>query len=269
MASLRFSFTNKVQTATLKNGTGGGAPALDQVSPWLMTNSQNRDRELVWQQSSGASGFVDFDLTGAASDTSVGLLAVLGHRGAPATAAGVTSIVTRYSTNANGYPPTAASAWTAFTGGTITLGSGVRDAGAIIATPINCRYIRFDYTTATTFTIGRLFAGTVEHDFLIVASPGRSRRRIIPRLENRMAGGMPHYTVSGDVRYEFSLPYQDIGATLFAKILAVGSRTTSFVLIERDDAIFEAVLRDGTLTDSLTFDAPDTYTTALDVETLG
>ena len=86
MASLRFSFTNKVQTATLKNGTGGGAPALDQVSPWLMTNSQNRDRELVWQQSSGASGFVDFDLTGAASDTSVGLLAVLGHRGAPATA---------------------------------------------------------------------------------------------------------------------------------------------------------------------------------------
>lgn len=267
MASLRFSLTNLIETATLKNGTGG-APARDEESPWLMDYAQNRDRGMVWQQSSGG-GFVDvdFDLTGGATNKSVGVLAMLGHRGIPGSAIGVVSCTPQYSTNANGYPPTAASSWTSFPSGGLSLGAGVRDDAAVV-TPVSCRYVRFALTVATTFTLGRFFAGTVETDLAVVSSPGYTRKRIIQRLENRMADGTPFLTQFGDPRWEYSLPYRNSNATLFGKLLQVGSQARSFLMLDRDDAAFEAIVREGAFQHSLIFSPADLHDASLELETL-
>jgi len=255
--STKFSWTNRIETATLKNGTGGGAPALDEVTPWLTTQVQNRDRGLVWQ--AAASLNVDFTLLAAYDVT---YFAALGHRGAPSSAVGIASIEVFTQTGAYA----AAGTWT--TRGTITLGSGVRDGGLTIATQ-NVNSVRYAITATTAFTLGRLYAGTVEYDLGVVSSPGRIRRRISPRLDQRLAGGQIHLTTSGDVRWEYQLPFVDIDSTLWAKVLAAGSRTQSLLLIDRDASVYEAVPHDGTLSEQLDFDYPDTITTRLDLDTLG
>ncbi len=266
---LRFAFLNRVESAVLKNGTGGGSPIRDEVSPWVMENAQNRDRGHVWQQASGTGTYhVDYDLTGGATDVSVGLLAALGQRGAPDTAPGITSIVTRYSTHANGYPPDAASSWTDFPSGTLTLGLGVRDAAAVV-TPVSCRYIRWSITCSGAFTLGRLFAGTIEVDLGIVSSPGYLRRRVIPMSENRMGGNLPFTTQVGDPFYEFSLPYRSMKAADHAKLLQIGSQARPFVMIDHDDAPREVKLRDHTFAASLLWNQPEVYDASLELESLG
>lgn len=258
MGSLRFGFTNHVQGATLKNGSGGGAPALDEVSPWVMTMAQNRDRGMPWQAS--AAGFidVDFDL---GSNKSVGLLAVLGHRSAPSGAIGATACDVLTQTGA--YTP--GGVWTSR--GVITLGSGVRDGGYEIA-PVTARSVRFSFTAAQAFTIGRLFAGTVEQDFDCVSSPGYARKPITQRIENRMADGSPFFTIFGEERWEYSLPYEDIDETLFDKVLAVARQSRTFVMLDRDDTAFEAFVPQASFQHALKHDLPDVHDAQLLIETL-
>ncbi len=258
MASLRFGVTNLLATATLQNGTGGGAPALDEVSPWLTSNVKNADRGLVWQGT--ATGNVDLTL---ASASTLAMFAVLGHRGAPSSSAGVASV--EVFTQAGAYTP--GGTWTSR--GTITLGAGVRDGGFIITPVASLDSVRFTVTATTAFTIGRLWAGAVDYDLSVVSSPGYQRRRVIPQLRSVMGGGTPHLTTAGDVRWEYVLPYQDIGAELNTKLRTIGSQGGSFVLVDRDGTFYEAVTADGTFSEALTFDAPDTFTSELRLETIG
>lgn len=258
MASLRFGTANLLATATLRNGTGGGAPALDEVSPWLTANVQNGDRGLPWQGT--ATGNVDMTL---ASASSLALFAVLGARGAPSSAVGVASVEVFTQTGA--YVP--GGTWTSR--GTVTLGSGVRDGGFIVSPVASVGSVRYTVTATTAFTIGRLWAGAVDVDLLVVSSPGYQRTRVIPQLRSIMGGGTPHLTTAGDVRWLYMLPYQDIGATLNTKLLAIGSRGGSFVFVDRDGAFYEVVTADGTFAETLTFDAPDNFVSQLQLETLG
>lgn len=262
MASVRACTTNLIESLamTLQNGGGGGAPALDEVSPWVTSNAQNRDRGMVWQGT--ATGNVDLTVPGAVGVTAdFTVFAVLGHRGAPSSAVGVASVEVFTQTGA--YAP--AGTWTSR--GTITLGSGVRD-GVLIVGSVTCKSVRFAVTATTAFTIGRLWAGVVGTDIGIVSSPGLLRRRIKPRLESRMADGMPFLTLSGDPRYEFTLPYVDVGETLFDLVQAVGIQSRTFLLLDRESVPFECIIRGGTFADVLKFDAPDLQDTSLELESL-
>ena len=54
--------TNQVATGTLKNGTGGGAPAREEASPYLMENAKNSDRSTVWMTSASPAVPTYFDI---------------------------------------------------------------------------------------------------------------------------------------------------------------------------------------------------------------
>lgn len=265
--SLRFAFTNRIATATLKNGTGGGAPALDEVAPWVTTNAQDKDRTHVWQQQSGG-GFIeaDFDLTGAASNVSISLAAVLGHRGAPNGAAGVSSCTIFTSTNANGYPPVAASSWTSQGNFALT---GLRDNG-LVFNAVSCRYIRFELLAGSTFTIGRLFAGAVDLDLGVISSPGRQRMLVKPMLINEV-GANPTKTRYGDNHYAITLPYNTILPATLANLRTVASKDDPFLMIDWDGTFFEGVLADdgAGLGERLMFDVDEQYDAELVLRTLG
>lgn len=260
MASLRFSYTNLIESSTIQNGTGGGAPALDEVSPWLTANAKNRDRGHVWQ----GAATVNVDCTFGGS-TAVTLFAVLGHRGAPSSAVGVASVEVFTQTGA--YTP--AGTWT--TRGTITLGSGVRDGFLLIASQ-NVVSVRYAITATTAFTIGRLYAGTLETDLGIVSSPGYSRRWIDPQLENRMGDLSPFITYSGDGHWEYSLPYENAGATLYAALKLMGQKRRTFVLHDGyEGTVYECRIR-SPWQHSLNFfvtGSTEDHHSALEMETLG
>lgn len=256
MASIKFYYTNKLETAVIQNGGGGGAPAVDEVAPWSMTNARNRDRGHVWQGT--ATG--NFDLT-FASTQAVTLFGIFGHRGAPSSAVGIASVEVFTQTGA--YTP--GGVWTSR--GTITLGSGVRDGVLSIASQ-NVDSVRFAVTATTAFTVGRVWAGVIGTDLTIISSPGFSRRRIRPRLENRMSDGSPFLTLTGEPRYEFTLPYEDVDETLYDLVAAAGIQSRTFIMLDRDGTPFEVFVRGGTFVDVLKFDLPDIMDTTLELESL-
>jgi hypothetical protein len=261
--SLRFWWNNLAESATLKNGTGGAAPADDEVSPWIMENAQNKDRTFVWQQSAGA-GTTNHDLD-LGSDQSIGFFAMLGHRGAPSTAVGVASSSVKYETAATGYVPGSLS-----TAGSITVGSGVRDAYLLLSNNVIGRYVRNAITATTAFTLGRWFIAskTPDLDLGVISSPGRDRVLVKPILENEV-GSNPTKTRVGDNHYSLTLPYNDIGATLVASLRTLAARDDSFVMIDYDGNIFEAMLEGDTMSERLTFDLPEMFDVTLRIRTLG
>lgn len=253
MASLRFCLTNLLESGALLNGTGGGAPALDEVSPWLMSNAMNRDRGMVWQGT--VTGNYDVDL---AAQSIIEVFAILGVRGAPSSAAGISSVACKVQTGA--YAP--AGAFT--TVGTATM-TTFRDGGVIGTGTADT--VRFTVTTSTAFTVGRLFAGAISTDLTFVSSPGYSRRWIDPILENRMSDNSPFITYSGEGHWEYSLPYEGVNSTLFSALLEIGRTRRTFLLIDRDNTIYEARVR-APFEHTLMHDAPDWQNTALILETL-
>lgn len=260
MANLRFSFLNRIEAATLKNGTGGGAPARDETSPWLMENAQNRDRGHVWQGTSTSPHDVDYNL---AATATLRVFAALGQRGAPSSSAGLSSI--EVFTQAGAY--SAGGTWTSR--GTIMLGSGVRNGALVLGSDLTgVDSVRYRHTKASAFTLGRHFAGTIEQDLGIISSRGYLRRRVIPVNENRMGDRSPFVTQSGDPFFEFSIPYRSIPAATHAKLLQVGSQLRSFFMLDFDDAPHEVKLRDHTFAASLLWNQPAVYEADLELESL-
>lgn len=261
MASLRFAQTNLIQTATLKNGTGG-APADDEVSPWTMENAQTKARSVLWQQSSGV-GTVNVDFL-LASAVPVTLFGLHGHRGIPQTAAGIASCEVFTQTGA--YAP--AGTWTSR--GTITMGAGVRDGSLIIAsvTPASVRYA---LTVTTVFTLGRFFAGNFEVDFGKLYSPGRNRQRVDPDIRNEGVAQSPSVTITGDTFYLYRLSMDDDSETTRAALESVAALGRNGTFLMHDGAlskIHECVLDSGSAyQDVVVFDG--IYTTSLAIRTLG
>jgi hypothetical protein len=257
--SLRFGFTNLIQTATLKNGTGGGAPIRDEVAPWLMENAQNKDRTFVWQQSSGAGPqSVDYNLAGTST---VSFFAALGHRGAPSSSVGATA-VNVYTQN-GAYA--AGGTW-AFRG-QIILGAGVRD-GILITTIANVNSIRYEHVVSSAFTIGRHFASGIDLDLGIISSSGRTRALVKPILENEV-GANPTKTRVGDNHYMLNLPYKNITAAILANLRAIAAKDDPFLLVDYDGTPYECVIEGNTLSESLTFNLPEIFDAQIQLRTLG
>lgn len=229
----RFSFTNHIETATLKNGTGGGAPALDEVAGFPMTNSQTRWRGKLWKQSSGASGQIDFDL---GSNKSFACAALLGHR--PVTGNGMTSCVVYGATAATGYPPTSGGSWTAID--TISMASSARDGG-IVFNSASYRYVRFDYTCFTAFTLGRCFVGALT-DLGLVYAPGSEEYLIQPRADHTSPFGQLFSQWGGDDYERFALRFDPTDATLRSTLRTLAKKKQTLVYVDYDDVFREVLL---------------------------
>ncbi len=231
--SLRFLLTNLIESATLKNGTGGGAPALDEVAPFLMVNAKDRDRGVLWQQSSGGNMFVHWDL---GADRTVRTVAVHGHRPIGGALAGITSYTVRYAAAAAGYPP---GAWSAAPGGSGIATLSGRDKGKVLDSDITARYLEYELAVGSVFTLGKFWAGVVDYDLGFIQSRGAGVIDVTPRVDDQTIGHEQFVTYVGDDYSLFSIPYRQVPDSVVAKLLALKRARKTFIQIDQDDAFKE------------------------------
>ena len=224
MANTRFLITNYLKTAILKNGTGG-APARDEVSPYVIEQAVNSDRFSVWRASS-AGCRVDFDLTGAASNVSTQVGAVLGIKG------GLSSVA--FSLDPTGsYPPP----YTVVSTPTV---NGARNVISIAGSPINARFASFLFATSgSAFEVGRLVVGQIDSDIGIISSPGYDKTTQVPAQEYRTFAGVPVTNYGIGPYKTFSIPFGSITATTNAKLDALATLKQSVILIDHNDVAYE------------------------------
>lgn len=242
MSNTRFGKTNRIDATacTLKNGTGGGAPALDEVAGYPMTNLEVTDRYTLWKQSSGASMQLDYDLTGAASNIAITTAALLGHRPTTASGAGITSVAVHGVPNASGYPPGAG--WGAALG-TISMAGPARDGGIVFGST-SIRYLRFDITCADAFTLGRAWAGVIDYDLGTMFGPGAEHALQLPVRENRALGDVPVTNWIGD-KYDiitYPLPFLSDAVRAYLRTLRASKQT--LLLVDYQDVFREVWMRD-------------------------
>jgi hypothetical protein len=248
MSNTRLAFTNFVDSATILNGTGGGAPALDQTSPYTMAKVIVTDRYDPWVTANPPSGSplpLDLDL---ATNRSVTTAAVLGYRPGVAGTSPVSSVEVLSSTAANGYPPVAGSSWT--TRGVISLSGGVwRDAGTTFNSSSG-RYWRFDFTNVgAQWSVGRVWLG-INSDLGAMHSPGGIYSPFRNRLETPQPGGAVVLSDLGDPGLDITLPWNTINSTLKNTLLSMSQRSGSFLFLDGDDNFFEVFAVNGRVSTS-------------------
>lgn len=248
MASLRFVTVNFLEAAAavLKNGSGGGAPALDEVSPYLMTNAMKHARRVLWQQSSGAAMQYDVDLTGAASNKTVRVGGMAGHRPIAGALTGITAFTIKSSTTANGYPPVSGNPWTDVPGAVAVSTASARDKGKLFDSDVTARYFRFDLTVGSTFTLGKFFLGIFDYDLGLLYSD-LDVLGVTPQVEERTVGQDPVLTYVGDDRQLWQLEWRDIQNVVLTKLEAVRALRSSFLLADKAEVFREFLVQAGEL----------------------
>jgi hypothetical protein len=258
MANTRFLVTNLAGSGTLKNGSGGGAPGLDEVTGYPMTNALQWDRYTLWKQSSGADMNLDIDLGSASTVQAFG---IFGQRGVSSTTA-LTGV--EVFTQTGSYTP--GGTWTSQ--GTITVGAK-RDAGMILANSVaSVRSVRFAFDVASAFTLGRVWAGALDYDMGGIYSPGARRTFVKPRIRNVALGMVTVATVVGDDRYLFDLPYESIDSTMQGKLLAVAQAARSIIYVDHDSNFYECLLAGDQFSQEHVWNSSAVYNASLGLEQL-
>lgn len=244
MANTRIGYINLLETATLQNDSGGGAPTSDELSPYVVDNVQVADRYTVWRSSNApaATVYADFDL---GSNKTVTAAAILGYRSnRAANGLAVSNIEVFSAASASGYLP---GAWTSQ--GSVGLGTMVnnpRDAGIDISS-VSHRYWRFAFTTTGyPFSIGRLWLGNPS-DLGAICSPGGTHRPFRNRLETPLPGGAIVVNELGDAGATWQMPWNVISSSTRDTLLSLHDQTTGVLMIDADGDFFEVIAREGSV----------------------
>lgn len=242
MASLKAITTNFIESATLLNGGGGGAPALSEVSPYTLAQTKKRSRRSLWQIAATAAYNVDWDL---GSDKTVDAAGPGAHAGI--SGAGITDFVVRIATNAQGYNP---AAWAGSDAtGTVTM-SSARDKVTDFSAQGTARYVRFSLTTiATVFTLGKFVIGTYDVDLGLLFS-SRQRLKRSPHFEDRTVTEDPIHNFTGYDREIWTLGWDNIPQATFNKLETLRALRRSFWLADERDVFREFVVSGLSMQDS-------------------
>lgn len=234
MANARFIVTNRCIGATLKNGSGGGAPVANELAAYPMTNALTADRWRVWRTSAAPAGPQQFDLDFGTA-RSIDAAAIHGFR--VTTGFLVTDVLVRY-LSAGGYP---AGTWT--TVATISLAASPRDMGAVFGS-VSGRYWRFEFTNTGQFSVGKLCLGAV----LDTGGEGGRGAESTPfrnRIEQPfVSGGMAIHDL-GDPGRDLSLPFPTINSTRRDTLLGLADVTGSLTFIDAGSVFYEVCIRGG------------------------
>jgi hypothetical protein len=231
----RFLLVNKVfANGSLLNGTGGGAPAVDETSPYTMTNAMRAGRKTLWQTSAAVASPVAFDIDlGAAR--AVDCAVVCGIR----SEAGLASCDVQWATT---YYP---GAWT--TADSISVVGDPRDAGAVFdGGSVTKRYWRFSFTFTGTgpFSVASLWLGSLV-DLGGMHSPDAITTPFRNRLEQQQQDGSFIINDLGDKGHDFTLPFNVANSTLKTTLQGLSDYSGSFVYIDPDEGFFEVIARGG------------------------
>lgn len=236
MANTRFSLVNLVEFGTIKNGSGGGAPATNESGVFAMTRAQNADRRSLWKTSAGTSPILfDVDL-GAISTVEVG--AVLGLTVLPSGDSGALTV--QYATS---YYP---GAWTDF-GTAANWSSGDRDVG-VVAAAVAARYWRFSIAPSSALNLkaGRIWLGSLTpYDLGGIHSPGGTSSPRQNRLEQVMQDGSYNLNTLGFPGRDITLPFEMVPSATRDQLHDIAATAGSVLLVDAEDNVFECIVRGG------------------------
>lgn len=241
MANTKFGLVNLLtQAATvLKNGTGGGAPALIETAPYAMANLKNASRYTIWKSSSltAATQYnVDFNL---GSAQSISAAAALGYR--LASGENISAIDVYYQTGV--YAP--AGTWN-YLGTIVALGAaslGGRDSGVEFGA-VSASSVRFTITVGasnTVFSLGNFFVG-LSTDLGGIHSPEGSFQPFGNRLETTLPSGATVLTGLGDDGATWRIPWSFVQSAMRATYLSVQALSGGLVLIDAEGNFFQVFL---------------------------
>lgn len=237
----RFGRTNLALAsdgATVKNGSGGGAPATDEYSGFPMTGLLLNDRKILWAPAN--SGFpksinVDVDLSRAITAS---MISLHGFRAA----AGVTWTRIRVYTQAGAYTP--GGTWTSR--GDLAAHGDADERVSFTAVP-SIESVRLEFNTFSgMFQTGKLYVGDPEYvSASYVADQGS--REDTP-LQNRTVFSLPSGSTftfkwgenSRLIRCDFSL----IDLTQTNLLRSLADATQPFPVLDADGIVYDCILKD-------------------------
>lgn len=229
--------TNWAESGTVKNGSGGGAPARDESGLFTMERAFNSDRRSLWKSSSGA-GTITFDLDLGAARGVRGV-AALGLTSLPSADSGTFDVY-----YANTYFP---GAWSSF--GSAAWASGDRDVGVSLPAGVSRRYWRVVFTgtgTLTNVSLGRLYLGTyASYDLGGIHSPDGISSPFQNRIEQQMQDGSFNINTLGFPGRDFSFPFNQVTTTVRDQLMAIAAAAGTVVLVDAEDKFYECLVTGG------------------------
>lgn len=240
----RFGMTNLIYGSTLKSGTGGGAPAVDEDVNFPEANCLKDDRLVKWRTSSSISGnaAVDIDL---GANKSLNAASVHGIRG-------LTAVIERCDvsgTTVHPYDPTHMT--DVILGSIGSVGDKLtthRDMGITFGAQ-SLRYLRFGFAFSgfpAQFEIGKLFAGTLT-DLGYVADSGDGYE-IDPQESAsivRMPSGVTTKFYLGDNWSTIRLKLSMVSLATKTSIWSLLSLRRPFVYVDVDDVFYDVIVANG------------------------
>lgn len=248
MASTRFSTkaANYILSTgvVLKNGTGGGAPALQEDAAYPMSNLLKVDRYSVWATGPTAPNpmLVHIDL---GQDRALTFFAVLGMRQAASLAGNTISSIFGTRTAAQGYSGVSTDYTDRATVALPTMGVDGVDGG-VVAASSTCRYLQIKVSVINTtlgLTLGKFAVGLLDQDLgaNLVYSPGAENHLVTPQVRTETPAGFPVISYVGAPYRRFLLPFRAITTATRDQLNTVAKQTDPFVYFDQFDVAHECV----------------------------
>lgn len=231
MGSARFILANLAETATVKNGSGGGAPARDETTPYTMENALNADRLTPWLSAASPAATLNFDID-LGSSKSISGAALLGFRPKGASAVGNANIQSGSGT----YP--GSMSWT--TRVPTNFSSNQRDVGSYF-NAVSARYWRVALSCTGQFSLGRIVLG-VAVDLGFASGPGAVETRFQNRIEQPLPNGVILTYGTGDPGAELTVPVETAGQADKDTFDAIAAAAGSVVYFGPDGDVQECVV---------------------------
>jgi len=252
VAGTRFilSSANQCLAATLKNGTGGGAPAVSEATGYPMTNALQHDRYSFWQVASGSGTPFAFDVDLGEDN----LITVAGLHGFRLLSGTMGTFVVYYASAAQGYNP---AAWAGGTFGSVsgaTLGtSGVtanRDI-AIVAAVQTTRYLRYSFThTTAVWSVGKLLASvapTILAGADTIYGAGGVETDYRTQIVTAGASGHPVIEDLGDQGKAWQVTFPAVSTATKDLLRSLASSARPFSMLDDTDALYEVRIQSGAI----------------------
>lgn len=237
MSNSRFVVGNLLETSTLKNGTGGGAPARDETFPFTMERVQTADRRSKWLTAATPANpsYSDWDL---GSAKTVSALAALGIR----------SLDPAQTLTVNVYSASVYGTWN-FVAVTAT-GAG-RDLACTFGSTV-ARYWRAAfYGGVSQFSVGRIVVGALT-DLGLIADPGDQSSPFQNRLEQVLQDGSYNVNSLGDDGRNFTLTITCTD-TMLDQLEALAAARASLLFFDSKDRVHEVLITGGRASVTRTF----------------
>lgn len=238
MSTLQVATSNSIATATLKNGTGGGAPARDEDAAHLMEAVQNADRNALWSTSATPTSPLNVDFTWGSSRT-IEIIAALNIVAAPGALASIA-----VSSQTGAYTP--GGSWTSL--GSVSTLASPADA-LILPSPStsSVRSLRFVFTGTGQFALGRLWAGQLT-DLGVYPDPDYSESPA--RAGERVFGPLGQFfgVDYGRSRTDPSFEINRIASGVVSSLRALADTGASFLYLNHRGVMIEARILPGDLT---------------------